>query len=107
MALTGSDICKILLAIFIPPLGVFLERGCGADFLINILLTILGYMYVFIIFPIALVFDLYFFFLGIQTWHHPRIIYHPQILRPNQTLRFLCPYVSRTNLIATTVVACK
>ncbi|KAN0133811.1 Proteolipid membrane potential modulator [Lactarius tabidus] len=44
MALTGSDICKILCAIFIPPLGVFLERGCGADFLINILLTILGYI---------------------------------------------------------------
>jgi uncharacterized membrane protein YqaE (UPF0057 family) len=38
----NSDICKILLAIFLPPLGVFLERGCGADFFINILLTILG-----------------------------------------------------------------
>lgn len=24
-------------------MGVFLERGCGADLLINILLTILGY----------------------------------------------------------------
>ncbi|KAI0006080.1 hypothetical protein BJV74DRAFT_802041 [Russula compacta] len=44
MPFTGSDICKILLAIFLPPLGVFLERGCGADFLINILLTILGYI---------------------------------------------------------------
>ncbi|OAF55081.2 plasma membrane proteolipid Pmp3 [Pseudogymnoascus destructans] len=39
-----SDICKIILAIFLPPVGVFLERGCGADFLINILLTILGYI---------------------------------------------------------------
>jgi uncharacterized membrane protein YqaE (UPF0057 family) len=37
-----SDICKIILAIILPPLGVFLERGCGADVLINILLTILG-----------------------------------------------------------------
>ncbi|KAJ3735391.1 UPF0057-domain-containing protein [Lentinula guzmanii] len=44
MAFTTSDICKILIAIFIPPLGVFLERGCNADFLINILLTILGYI---------------------------------------------------------------
>ena len=35
-----SDICKIIFAIILPPLGVFLERGCGADFLINILLTI-------------------------------------------------------------------
>jgi uncharacterized membrane protein YqaE (UPF0057 family) len=39
-----SDICKIILAIILPPLGVFLERGCGADLLINILLTILGYV---------------------------------------------------------------
>ncbi|KAF5330829.1 hypothetical protein D9619_005809 [Psilocybe cf. subviscida] len=44
MAFTTSDICKIILAIFLPPLGVFLERGCGADFFINILLTILGYI---------------------------------------------------------------
>jgi len=44
MAFTASDICKILVAIFLPPLGVFLERGCGADFLINILLTILGWV---------------------------------------------------------------
>ncbi|KAI5477998.1 salicylate hydroxylase [Pseudohyphozyma bogoriensis] len=28
----------------LPPLGVFLERGCNADFWINILLTILGYL---------------------------------------------------------------
>jgi len=27
----------------VPPLGVFLVAGCGADFLINILLTLLGY----------------------------------------------------------------
>jgi len=41
---TASDLCKIVLAIFLPPLGVFLERGCNADFFINILLTILGYI---------------------------------------------------------------
>jgi uncharacterized membrane protein YqaE (UPF0057 family) len=40
----SSDICKIILAIVLPPLGVFLERGCNADFFINILLTILGYI---------------------------------------------------------------
>jgi len=33
-----------LVAIFLPPLGVFLKTGCGADFLINILLTILGWL---------------------------------------------------------------
>lgn len=40
----SSDICKVILAIVLPPLGVFLERGCNADFFINILLTILGYI---------------------------------------------------------------
>ncbi|EDU42912.1 plasma membrane proteolipid 3 [Pyrenophora tritici-repentis] len=44
MPFTASDICKIILAIVLPPLGVFLERGCGADLLINILLTILAYI---------------------------------------------------------------
>ncbi|KAJ7940729.1 hypothetical protein B0H13DRAFT_2299690 [Mycena leptocephala] len=44
MAFTASDICKIIGAIILPPLGVFLERGCGADLLINILLTILGFI---------------------------------------------------------------
>ena len=44
MPFTGSDIIKIIVAIILPPLGVFLERGCGADFLISILLTILGYI---------------------------------------------------------------
>ncbi|KAH8106717.1 UPF0057-domain-containing protein [Cristinia sonorae] len=44
MAFTGSDICKILFAILLPPIGVALERGCGADLLINILLTCLGYI---------------------------------------------------------------
>ncbi|CAE6425030.1 unnamed protein product [Rhizoctonia solani] len=41
---TASDILKIILAIVLPPLGVFFERGCGADLLINILLTVLGYI---------------------------------------------------------------
>ncbi|KEI36431.1 uncharacterized protein L969DRAFT_97167 [Mixia osmundae IAM 14324] len=41
MPFTASDICKIILAIFVPPLGVFLERGCNAD---CALLTILGYI---------------------------------------------------------------
>jgi len=44
MPFTASDICKIILAVLLPPLGVFLERGCGADLCINILLTILGYI---------------------------------------------------------------
>ncbi|KAI6150378.1 plasma membrane proteolipid 3 [Pisolithus tinctorius] len=44
MAFTASDICKIIFAFILPPLGVFLERGCGADLLINICLTLLGWL---------------------------------------------------------------
>ncbi|KAI9229324.1 MAG: hypothetical protein DHS80DRAFT_14141 [Piptocephalis tieghemiana] len=44
MAFTASDILKIIAAVLLPPLGVLLERGCGADLCINILLTILGYI---------------------------------------------------------------
>ncbi|KAI8347636.1 putative stress response RCI peptide [Choanephora cucurbitarum] len=36
--------CLILIIILLPPLGVFFMRGCGADFWINICLTILGYL---------------------------------------------------------------
>jgi len=40
----GGDIIKIILAIVLPPLGVFFEVGIGKHFWINILLTILGYI---------------------------------------------------------------
>ena len=39
-----SDLVKILIAILLPPLGVFLEVGFGAQFWINILLTLFGYL---------------------------------------------------------------
>jgi len=38
------DILRILIAIFIPPLGVFLQVGLGGAFWLNLLLTILGYI---------------------------------------------------------------
>lgn len=38
------DIVRIILAIFLPPLGVFLQVGLGAQFWLNILLTLLGYI---------------------------------------------------------------
>ncbi|KAL4903407.1 hypothetical protein BDW74DRAFT_179824 [Aspergillus multicolor] len=44
MAGSASMLCLIILTIFIPPLGVFLISGCSVDFLINIMLTILGYL---------------------------------------------------------------
>jgi uncharacterized membrane protein YqaE (UPF0057 family) len=41
---TGGDVVRILLAILLPPLGVFLQVGLGLQFWLNILLTILGYI---------------------------------------------------------------
>jgi uncharacterized membrane protein YqaE (UPF0057 family) len=38
------DVIRIIIAILLPPLGVFLQVGIGAQFWINILLTILGYI---------------------------------------------------------------
>ncbi|HET6630292.1 MAG TPA: YqaE/Pmp3 family membrane protein [Woeseiaceae bacterium] len=38
------DIIRIIVAIILPPLGVFLQVGIGAQFWINILLTLLGYI---------------------------------------------------------------
>lgn len=38
------DIVRIIVAILLPPLGVFLQEGIGAQFWINILLTLLGYI---------------------------------------------------------------
>ncbi len=37
------DIIRVLLAIFLPPVGVFLQVGLGLQFWINILLTLCGY----------------------------------------------------------------
>ena len=41
---TSMDIVRIILAILLPPLGVFLQVGFGLQFWINILLTLLGYI---------------------------------------------------------------
>jgi uncharacterized membrane protein YqaE (UPF0057 family) len=38
------DVVRILIAILLPPLGVFLQVGLGLQFWLNILLTILGYV---------------------------------------------------------------
>jgi uncharacterized membrane protein YqaE (UPF0057 family) len=38
------DVVRILIAILLPPLGVFLQVGIGLQFWINILLTLLGYI---------------------------------------------------------------
>jgi uncharacterized membrane protein YqaE (UPF0057 family) len=38
------DILRIILAIILPPVGVFLQVGFGMHFWLNILLTLLGYI---------------------------------------------------------------
>jgi uncharacterized membrane protein YqaE (UPF0057 family) len=37
------DLVRIILAILLPPLGVFLQVGIGMHFWLNIVLTICGY----------------------------------------------------------------
>ncbi len=41
---TSGDIFRIILAIILPPVGVALQVGFTAQFWINVLLTILGYI---------------------------------------------------------------
>jgi uncharacterized membrane protein YqaE (UPF0057 family) len=38
------DLLRIIAAILLPPLGVFLQVGIGKHFWVNILLTLLGYI---------------------------------------------------------------
>jgi uncharacterized membrane protein YqaE (UPF0057 family) len=40
----SMDLLRIIIAILLPPLGVFLQVGIGKHFWINVLLTILGYI---------------------------------------------------------------
>ena len=38
------DLVRIIVAVILPPLGVFLQVGLGTQFWLNILLTLLGYI---------------------------------------------------------------
>jgi uncharacterized membrane protein YqaE (UPF0057 family) len=44
MPSSTSDICLYALAVFLPPVSVFLKTGCNSDFLISIGLSILGWI---------------------------------------------------------------
>ncbi len=44
MPVTATDPIKIIFAILLPPLGVFLEVGLKGHFWLNILLTMLGFI---------------------------------------------------------------
>jgi len=39
-----SAVFLILITLLVPPVGVFIVAGCGADLLVNICLTLLGYI---------------------------------------------------------------
>ncbi len=39
-----GDLVRIVLAVILPPLGVFLEVGFGKHFWISIILTLLGFI---------------------------------------------------------------
>lgn len=41
---SAMDLIRIIFAILLPPLGVFLQVGLGGQFWLNILLTLLGYI---------------------------------------------------------------
>ncbi|MEM5517076.1 YqaE/Pmp3 family membrane protein [Henriciella sp. AS95] len=44
VAPSSGGILIILLSVLLPPVGVALSRGIGTQFLINIVLTLLGYV---------------------------------------------------------------
>lgn len=44
MTVTATDPIKIIFAILLPPVGVFLEVGLTGHFWLNILLTLLGFI---------------------------------------------------------------
>lgn len=44
MAFTATDPIKMIFAILLPPLGVFLEVGLKGHFWLNILLTLFGFV---------------------------------------------------------------
>ncbi|XP_042416795.1 low temperature-induced protein lt101.2-like [Zingiber officinale] len=40
----SATFVEVILALLLPPLGVFLRYGCGVQFWIDLLLTIFGYI---------------------------------------------------------------
>ncbi len=41
MPTSGTDLIRILLAVFLPSVAVLLEKGLGVTFLLNLVLTLL------------------------------------------------------------------
>lgn len=43
MPVSGNDIIRMIVAFFVPPLGVALQVGLGVHFWLNLVLTFFGY----------------------------------------------------------------
>lgn len=54
-ATKGNTLLKVILAILLPPLAVFMERGVGTQFILNIVLTLVGFWVIGIIHALILI----------------------------------------------------
>jgi uncharacterized membrane protein YqaE (UPF0057 family) len=50
-----NTLLKVILAILLPPLAVFMDRGVGTQFILNIILTLVGFWIVGIIHALIVV----------------------------------------------------
>ncbi len=50
-----NTLLKVILAILLPPLAVFMDRGIGVQFVLNIVLTLVGFWVVGIIHALIVV----------------------------------------------------
>ncbi len=50
-----NTLLKVILAILLPPLAVFMDRGIGTQFILNIILTLVGFWIIGIIHALIVV----------------------------------------------------
>lgn len=50
-----NTLLKVILAILLPPLAVFMDRGLGTQFVLNVVLTLIGFWIVGIVHALIVV----------------------------------------------------
>ncbi|MFG0267004.1 MAG: YqaE/Pmp3 family membrane protein [Rhodopirellula sp. JB055] len=55
VARNENTVLKVLLAILLPPLAVYMDKGVGTQFLLNIVLTLVGFWVIGIIHALIVV----------------------------------------------------
>ncbi|KLU06030.1 putative transmembrane protein [Rhodopirellula islandica] len=55
IAKNENTVLKVLLAILLPPLAVYMDKGVGTQFLLNIVLTLVGFWIIGIIHALIVV----------------------------------------------------